>query len=110
VAVKVCSQKDLPPGDVRVVCVEDKEIAVYNIGGRLHAMENTCPHQGGPLSDGRVEGNIVTCPWHAWQFDVTTGGLVMSPVTRLATYPVEIRGEDVVLLMKPPSSPPPPGP
>ena len=94
---RVCSTKDVPLGDVRVVVVDHREIAVFNINHSYYAMDNLCPHRGAPLSDGRLEGHIVTCPWHGWQFDVTTGKLGLNPQTCQKTYPVEIRGGTLFL-------------
>ncbi len=95
--VKVSALKDLPPGGARAVQFGYKEVGVFNVDGKLYAVDNICPHRGGPLSDGRLEGGVVSCPWHGWQFDVTTGALVMSPDTKLARYKVEIEGEDIFL-------------
>ncbi len=49
----------------------------------------------GPLGEGELEGNVVTCPWHGWQYDVTTGKVVMSPSLGVDTYPVEVRGDEI---------------
>jgi nitrite reductase (NADH) small subunit len=61
------------PGEGRECVVAGKIIAVFNIAGNFHALDGICPHQGGPLGKGRLQGCLVTCPWHGWQFDVTTG-------------------------------------
>lgn len=98
--LKVCAVADLPPGDARVVPVNEKEVAVFNVGGAFHAMDNACPHRGAPLSDGRLEGKTVTCPWHGWRFDVSTGSLVVNPKTRQTTYPVAVRDGCVYLSSK----------
>jgi len=96
--VKVCAVADLPPGEARVVTLRDKEVAVFNVAGSFHAMDNLCPHRGAPLSDGRLEGKTVICPWHGWQFDVTTGALVVSPGSRQTTYPVAVRDGHVYVV------------
>ncbi len=62
-----------------VVTVGAKQVAVFNIGGQFHALENLCGHRGGPLADGHCEGVIVTCPWHGWTFDVKTGACLNAP-------------------------------
>lgn len=62
-----------PPGEGRECVVAGKIIAVYNISGKFHALDGICPHQGGPLGKGRLVGCVVTCPWHGWQFDASTG-------------------------------------
>jgi nitrite reductase (NADH) small subunit len=74
---------------------EGKAIAVANVGGQFHAIDNTCLHRGGPLGDGALEGNVVTCPWHGWQFDTSTGKMMQSPAMGVACYAVEVRGGEV---------------
>jgi len=69
--------------------------AIANVGGEFHAIDNTCLHRGGPLGDGPLEGKIVTCPWHGWQYDVTTGKIVQNPSVGVACYAVEVRGAEV---------------
>ena len=64
---------DCPPGSVQELVVEDRIVALYNVDGTLFALDGVCPHQGGPLGKGALEGCLVTCPWHGWQFDVTDG-------------------------------------
>ena len=80
--VKVASAADIPPGSGR--------IAVFNVGGRYHAIDDTCPHRGGPLSEGTLEGETVTCPWHGSKFTVTTGA-VLSPPAREGVNPYPVR-------------------
>lgn len=79
--VKVASAADIPPGSGKLVEVEGKRIAVFNVGGRYYAIDDTCPHRGGPLSEGVLHGEVVTCPWHGSTFNVTTGA-VLSPPAR----------------------------
>lgn len=64
---------DLPPGTGRVVLVGTREVAVFCVDGDYYALLNECPHVGGPLGEGRLDGSTVVCPWHAWAFDVRTG-------------------------------------
>jgi nitrite reductase (NADH) small subunit/3-phenylpropionate/trans-cinnamate dioxygenase ferredoxin subunit len=71
--VKVASVRDLPPGSGMTVEVGGKPVAVFNCDGAFFAIDDTCPHQGGPLGEGEVEGMVVTCPWHEWRYDVRTG-------------------------------------
>ena len=77
--VKVASAADIPPGSGKSVEVEGKRIAVFNVDGRFYAIDDTCPHRGGPLSDGELEGEVVTCPWHGSTFNVTTGAVLSAP-------------------------------
>ena len=93
--VRAAAAAEIPAGAVREVDVEGKAIAVANVGGGFHAIDNTCLHRGGPLGDGPLEGKIVTCPWHGWQYDVTTGKVAQNPAIGVDAYAVEVRGEDV---------------
>ena len=93
--VKVGSTIDLKPGAAMAVEVKGKTIALFNVGGKVYAMDNTCLHQGGPLAEGTLAGEIVTCPWHQWEYNVRTGGSVGDESQKLATYPVEIEGTDI---------------
>src|SRR5688572_16070277 len=108
---------DFPPGSHRVVRVRSAEIGVFNVGGRLFALPNLCPHQFGPLCTGTVhgttacnaetgwkqawirDGEFVTCPWHGLEFDITTGRCLASPRLKVRTYPVAIDGERVMLTL-----------
>jgi nitrite reductase/ring-hydroxylating ferredoxin subunit len=68
------------------VVAGDREIAVFRLDGGFAAVENSCPHAGGPLAEGTVEDGIVECPWHCWRFDLRTGACRHSPMHRLRTY------------------------
>lgn len=63
----------LPPGQSAEVVAEGRIFGVFNVDGKIHVMDGICPHAGGPLGKGSMRGNIVTCPWHGWQFNVETG-------------------------------------
>ena len=71
--IRIGSLEECPPGEAREYVARDRIVAVYNVDGTLHALDGVCPHQGGPLGKGVLEGEIVTCPWHGWQFNVCTG-------------------------------------
>jgi len=70
--VKVAQVSDLQPGAGKVVMVKDRAIALFNVDGTFYAIDNICLHRGGPLGEGELEGCVVTCPWHGWQYDVKT--------------------------------------
>jgi nitrite reductase (NADH) small subunit/3-phenylpropionate/trans-cinnamate dioxygenase ferredoxin subunit len=93
--VRVAKASEVVPGSIREVQLEGKSIALANVGGSFYAVSNTCLHRGGPLGQGTLEGKVVTCPWHGWQFDVTTGKAVMNPNTGVACYSAEVRNEEV---------------
>ncbi|TMQ17826.1 MAG: non-heme iron oxygenase ferredoxin subunit [Candidatus Rokuibacteriota bacterium] len=87
---KVAEVADLPDGQGRVVDVAGRTLAVFNVGGTFYAIDNTCPHRGGPLGEGDTEGPIVICPWHGWRWDVTTGANANNPAVRVSCYPVSV--------------------
>lgn len=97
--VRAAGTADVPPGHGIVAEVNGKTIALFNIEGTFHAIDNTCLHRGGPLGEGEVEGSVVTCPWHGWQFDVTTGGCVNNPAAKIERYQVKVEGTDVNVLL-----------
>lgn len=87
----VCRAGDVAPGTGRLVEIDGKAIALFNVAGTFHAMEDSCLHAGGPLHEGAVEGRIVTCPWHSWEFDVTSGQCSLNPKVTLDCYDVRVR-------------------
>jgi NAD(P)H-dependent nitrite reductase small subunit len=93
--VKVASLADLPPGTTRMAEANGKEIALYNVDGTIYATTNICPHQGGPLAEGILEGTSIICPWHAWAFDIVNGTSPVNPRMKIETYPVKIDNNDV---------------
>ncbi len=86
--VRVAASGDVKPGEGRVVEAGGRTIALFNVDGRYYAIDNTCPHRGGPLGEGDVEGTVVACPWHAWRWDVTTGANTNNPALKVGCYPV----------------------
>lgn len=83
----VCRLDELPPGTSRLV---RGKVALFNAGGELYAIDDTCLHAGGPLHEGSVRGTTVTCPWHHWEFDLRDGSCALNPYHRLACYPVRV--------------------
>jgi nitrite reductase/ring-hydroxylating ferredoxin subunit len=75
-----------PVGGLSLVVSGERKVAVANVGGELHAFDDTCTHRGCSLAQGTLEGTVVTCPCHGSQFDVTTGAVVRGP----ATEPVKV--------------------
>ncbi len=94
--IKVATTNELAPGQAKKVEVNGKTIALFNLGGSYHAIDNTCTHRGGPLSEGDVDGQVVTCPWHGATFNVTSGE-VLSPPARagVASYRTRVNGSDI---------------
>ena len=92
--VKIASINDLKPGHGMVAQADGMNIALFNVNGQFHAIENTCPHRGGPLGEGFLDGSVVTCPWHGWQFDVTTGKSPFMPAG-VKVFEVRVEGDDI---------------
>lgn len=85
---------DVPAGAKMKIEVDGREVAVYNVAGQYFATQNNCTHTGGPLNEGVLEGQKITCPWHGSCFDVTTGEVKRGPATqRLVTYRVIVEGD-----------------
>jgi nitrite reductase (NADH) small subunit len=93
--VRAIAVGDISAGTIREVDVAGRKVAVANVGGAFHAIDNTCLHRGGPLGEGVLEGKMVTCPWHGWEYDVTTGKVSQNPTVGVACYPVEVREGEV---------------
>lgn len=97
-SVKIAETSDLSPGECKAVEVEGHTIALFNVGGTFYAINGICTHVGGPLGEGNLEGEIVTCPWHGAQFNVTTGAVLRPPAgTDEKSFPVNIEGRDVLV-------------
>ncbi len=84
-------------GTGKLVQVNGMEIAVFNAGGQFYATSPGCPHEDGPLADGTLDGDVVVCPWHGFDFDLKTGGCLVDPDLRVATYPVKVEGGNVLV-------------
>ena len=95
--VKVATKSDIPPGTSKVVEVGGKTIAVFNCDGAFYAIENTCRHRGGPLGEGSLAGNTVTCPWHGWEYDVASGACQTDPSITVQAFSVTVEGDDVLV-------------
>ena len=94
--IRVAETKDVPPGTAKAVDVEGCAVALFNVDGTYYAIADTCTHRGGPLSEGAVEGTVVTCPWHGATFDVTTGNVLGPPAAKgVAHYNVQVDGNDI---------------
>jgi len=88
--VTVASVDDVPAGSSKVVLAGGRLLALFNVDGTFYALDNTCLHRGGPVGEGDLEGTVVTCPWHGFQYDVTTGRNVFDPEVGLETFPVRV--------------------
>jgi len=114
--IVVCPASEIPAGGKKIVEADGLSIGVFNIAGKFYAIKNVCPHAGAPLCRGHIqtthrpaevgefvpalEGRVLRCPWHGWEFDIVTGKGLYDRNSRVATYPVEVDedGNIVVLL------------
>src|SRR5919201_5835110 len=96
--VRVASTDEIPPGRLKLADVHGERVAVANVDGSFYAFSDECTHDGGPLSEGDLEGEIVTCPWHFSRFNVRTGEIVESPAEEVvAVYEVKVEDGDVLV-------------
>lgn len=102
--VRVCRVEEVPPRTAKMVKVEAKPIAIFNLGANFYATDDTCPHEGGPLSSGYIEGENVTCPWHGATFHIVSGKTLEPPAGEkmgppvdkgVTCYPVRIAGVEL---------------
>ena len=95
--VRICSVRELPPkGELREVTVGQQTLCVANLDGKICAVENECPHHGGPLGEGTIERGKVVCPWHAYAFDLVTGQCEDNPGTPVKVFEIVVSGDDVL--------------
>jgi len=98
--VRVAGKADVQPGQGKVVEVNEKMLAVFNVDGTFHVLDNECPHRGGSLCEGDLEGCTITCPWHRWEYNLASGDCVNEPETKKATvYQVKVEGDDIKVML-----------
>jgi len=96
--LKVCNRSELPAeGTAKEFTLGDATLCVAMIDGKPLALDNVCPHRGGPLAEGTIEGCKVVCPWHQWEFDLATGAATDDADTKAVTYTLRQNGEDVLV-------------
>ncbi|RXS95075.1 Rieske (2Fe-2S) protein [Silvibacterium dinghuense] len=96
--VRILSRSELPPeGEAREAVCGARTLCIANANGEVHAVDNVCPHRGGPLGQGIVENGNIVCPWHAWAFNLKSGAAEHSPLARIRVYPVHVEGDDVLV-------------
>lgn len=93
--VKVAKVSELEEDRGTIVDANGMTLALFQIEGKIYAINNSCPHANGPLGEGDLEENVVMCPWHGWQFNVQTGENEEDPELKVQTYPVEVDGDDI---------------
>ena len=94
---KVAVKADIPVGSGKVVEAGGKTLAVFNCDGTFYAIDNTCKHRGGPLGEGMLSGTTVSCPWHGWAYNVTSGACEMDPSITVQKFEVKVEGDDVLV-------------
>lgn len=100
--VKVAQVDEVPPGSLKQIVVGTATLCLANVDGQFYAIGDTCTHQEGPLSEGTLEGPVVTCPWHAAEFDVRTGAVLALPAAEpVPAYDVRVEGSDVLVATEP---------
>lgn len=95
--VRVAHLHEIPRERGKAITVQGRDIALFNVSGKIYAIDGTCPHEGGPLAGGPIQNGIVTCPWHLWRFDVQTGAFTEDPSIRVGCFEVRIEGQDVLI-------------
>ncbi len=90
----------LPPGESAEVVAEGRIFAVYNVDGDFRVIDGICPHAGGPLGKGSLHGDVVTCPWHGWQFNVESGQHCLNATICQQSFPVEVVNGQVSIRLK----------
>jgi nitrite reductase (NADH) small subunit/3-phenylpropionate/trans-cinnamate dioxygenase ferredoxin subunit len=99
---KVMKCADLEIGKSAIIVVGDKEIALFNYKGNYYAIDNTCPHRGAPLGEGRIEEGILICPNHEWRFELKSGWCPQNPELSTEVYPIKIHDEKIYIRLEKP--------
>lgn len=99
--VRVAAAHEIAPGTAAIFPVGRYEVAVFEVAGEFYALENCCPHQGGPLGEGWLDGPMVTCPWHGWCFDVRTGTMALGDFARVARFEVRRLDDGLYVSLEP---------
>lgn len=113
----IAEAAEIPEGARRIVEVNGREIGIFNVHGEYYALPNVCFHQRGPLSEGRItgtlvagadsgwlprwvnEGEILRCPWHSMEFNITTGECLAFPKRKVQTYPLKVEAGRLILVL-----------
>ena len=93
---------DLEIGKSAIIEVGDKEIALFNYKGNFYAIDNTCPHRGSPLGEGRIEEGILICPGHEWRFELKSGWCPQNPELSTEVYPIKVHDEKIYMRLEKP--------
>ena len=91
----LCASSELSENVGREFVVDGRVIALFHDGHEIHAIDGMCAHQGGPIAQGKLDGKCITCPWHGWQYDITSGKNLLTGKHMLDCFAVEIRDGQV---------------
>jgi nitrite reductase (NADH) small subunit len=97
--IRVAAVSDIPPGAAREFTVGERVVALFNVDGTIYALDGICRHAGGPIGKGSLQGDVVTCPWHGWQYNVKSGQHCLTPRIRQDQFQVVVRDDDVLVLV-----------
>ena len=95
--VKICSVQEISPGQGKPFEINGEEIAVFNVDGEFFAISNSCPHRNGPLGEGMLDGDVVSCPMHGWRFNIRNGQGVTIPTSKVPCFGIRVEGNDVLV-------------
>ena len=88
---------DFVSGQGKMVTVNGRHVALFRLGDEFYAIDNLCLHKAGPLCEGFIENDVVTCPWHGWSYEIRTGTLVQDPRVGVSKHDVRITGDEVAV-------------
>jgi nitrite reductase (NADH) small subunit/3-phenylpropionate/trans-cinnamate dioxygenase ferredoxin subunit len=98
--IPVARLADVPPGTCRSVEVDGIGVAICNVGGTVYIIDNTCPHAGGPLGEGSLDGELIECPWHGWRYNVRTGERPENREITVSCFPVRVEHDIIHLVLQ----------
>ena len=99
--VEVGNKNDIKQGESKTVEVNGQEVAIYNVDGKLHATTNKCKHAGGPLGEGELNKDVITCPWHQWQYNIITGFKEGDDSVKLEIFDVKVENDKILVSTEP---------
>ena len=98
--VTIAREGDVPEGTGATFTVDDRLVALFHTADGYRAIDDLCPHMGASLGSGDLEGTVVSCPWHAWRFDVCNGNWVDNPKLQVASHEVRLEGDEIQVRLK----------
>ena len=95
--VKAAKVSEMRPNEGKFFELDGRTFALFLVEGKYYCVDNTCLHRGGPIWEGFLDGAVVACPWHGWQYDLDTGQCKGRPSAKLVTYEVRVEGDDILI-------------